>query len=438
MLNLGSGEIRTCSGPSRRSLLTVGGVGWLGLSLPQVFAPPAAAAAKPRRERDLSCIFIFLNGGPSQFETFDPKPGQPAEIRGPYGAIETNVPGIRISELLPNLSRRMDKFCVLRGHTHGFDIHSAKHALTGKPGGGTSYGAVVSYARGFKTSVPPYFRLGNDMAGVTGGTLGPAFDPVRVPDPSTGKVVLPDYDLAVPAARFERRRSLLDQVEAVRREVDSDRLLRDRDSSYQRAVGILTSAEVRAAFDLGRERDSLRDAYGANKFGQSCLLARRLVEAGTRFVEIKWFGDFADESSAYDAWDIHGAELPGLSRMETQLCPRFDHGMATLLGDLHERGLLDTTLVVALGEFGRTPKINKWGGRDHWPACQSVFLAGAGVPGGTIIGESDLQGAYPASRPVTLPDLIVTLYRLLGLNANLDDRLRPFVGSGEPMPELIG
>ncbi|MGV3724788.1 MAG: DUF1501 domain-containing protein, partial [Actinomycetota bacterium] len=281
------------------------------------------------------------------------------------------------------------------------------------------------------------FRLGNEMAGVSGGRLGPAHDAVKVLDPASGKVVLPDFDIPVSAVRFDRRRSLLEQVEALRRGVDADRALRDRDGSYQQAMGILTSSEVRTAFDLSRERDALREAYGANKFGQSCLLARRLVESGARYVEIKWFGDFGAESSAYDAWDVHGAELPGLSRMETQLCPRFDHGMATLLSDLHTRGLLDSTLVVALGEFGRTPKINRWGGRDHWPACQSVLMAGAGVPGGAIIGESDLQGAYPASRPVSLPDLIATLYRLLGMNANLDDRLRPFVGAGEPMPELI-
>jgi hypothetical protein len=411
------------------------------MSLPEAFAASAgASAAKQVLPADRNCIFLFLNGGPSQFETFDPKPDQPAEIRGPYGAIETSVSGIRISELLPNLSRQMEKFCVLRGHTHNFDIHSARHTLTGSPTSVTSYGAVVSYARGFKTSVPPYFRLGNDNSGVGGGVLGATFDPVKVLDPASGKVVLPDYDLpvTVSAQRFDRRRGLLDRVDGWRGEVDTDRLFAGRDSSYQRALGILTSSEVRQAFDLGKEKAALRDAYGANKFGQSCLLARRLIEAGTRFVEIRWFGDFSAESSAYDAWDVHGAELPGLSRMETQLCPRFDHGMATLLADLHDRGLLESTLVVALGEFGRTPKINKWGGRDHWPACQSVFLAGAGVPGGTIIGESDHQGAFPASRPVPLNELVATLYRLLGLNANLDDRLRPFLGSTEPMPELVG
>ena len=443
MLDIGRGAIRTCDGVSRRSLLTVGSLGWLGASLPHALAgPPVRNGEKTVAPEDRSCIFIFLNGGPSQYETFDPKPDAPAEVRGPYGAIETNVPGIRVSELLPNLSGEMDKFCVLRAHTHSFDIHAARHALTGNPNGGTSFGAVVSYLKGFKTSVPPYFRLGNDMAGVTGGVLGPAYDPIKVADPaSTDKVELPDFDLpaGVSASRFDLRRSLLAQVDGWRRDVDAaDKLLTNRDSSYRRAMRMLTSSEVRQAFALHEEKESLRDAYGANKFGQSCLLARRLVESGARYVEVRWFGDHSPESSAFDAWDIHGAELPGLSRMETQLCPRFDHTMAALLKDLDDRGLLESTLVVALGEFGRTARINKWGGRDHWPPCQSVLLAGAGVPGGAIIGESDTLGAYPASRPVTLPELVATLYRLLGLNVNFDDRLRPFVGPGDPMPELVG
>jgi hypothetical protein len=275
---------------------------------------------------------------------------------------------------------------------------------------------------------------------VNGGILGNTYDPVPVPDPGSGKVVLPDFDApaTVPERRFDRRRRLLDRVDDWRRKADTDRLLSVRDAGYQRAMELLTSSEVRRAFDLSQEKPTVRDSYGANKFGQSCLLARRLIEAGTRFAEIKWFGDFSAESSAYDAWDVHGAELPGLSRMETQLCPRFDHGMAALLRDLHDRGLLETTLVVALGEFGRTPKVNKWGGRDHWPACQSVLLAGGGTPAGTVVGESDQQGAYPSARPVTLPDFVATVYRLLDLNPNLDDRLRPFAGGGVPVTELIG
>jgi hypothetical protein len=441
MLSLGSARIRTCEGLSRRTLLTIGGVGWLGCTLADAISRPTEASVRlPSSKEPTNCIFIFLNGGPSQYETFDPKPDTPVEIRGPYGAIETNVSGIRISELLPNLSGEMDKFCILRSHTHTHDIHYARHVLTGTPAGGASFGAVLSYAKGYRSSLPPYVRLGSPLSGVNGGILGSNYDPVPVPDPASGKVVLPDFEAPsdVPKRRFDRRRRLLDGVDDWRRKTDEDRLLSVRDAGYQKAMELLTSSEVRQAFDLKQEKESLRDSYGANKFGQSCLLARRLIEAGTRFAEIKWFGDFSAESSAYDAWDVHGAELPGLSRMETQLCPRFDRGMTALLRDLHDRGLLETTLVVAVGEFGRTPKVNKWGGRDHWPACQSVLLAGGGTPAGTVIGESDQQGAYPASRPVTLPDFVATIYRLLDLNPNLDDRLRPFVGKGEPVPELMG
>ncbi len=441
MLELGEGRVRTCEGVSRRRMLTLGGVGTLGLTLADAFAPAAQASPKPApgNRADRSCIFIFLNGGPSQYETFDPKPEQPAEIRGPYGAIETSVSGIRISELLPNLSQEMHRFTVIRTLTHSFDIHSARHVMTGSTTGDTTFGAVFTYLQARDAEMVPFFRLGKQILGIGGGRLGAGFDPVHIPDPSAPRVVLPDFDppAALGEHRFARRLKLAEEFDHWRRGLEADPIIATRDAAYRRAITALTSAEVRRALDLGKEPARLRDAYGANKFGQSCLLARRLIEAGSRFVEIKWFGDYSDDSSAFDAWDIHGAELPGLSRMETQLCPRFDHGMATLLRDLDDRGLLEQTLVVAVGEFGRTPKMNQWGGRDHWPPCQSVLLAGAGVPRGTIIGDSDAQGAYPASRPVSLPDFVTTLYRILGVNANDDPRARPFVGSGEPLPEVL-
>jgi hypothetical protein len=295
---------------------------------------------------------------------------------------------------------------------------------------------VVSYLKGQQGNIPPYVRLGSDIRGVGGGRLGAAYDPVQVSDPGAGRVLLPDFDLpaAITTNRFERRRGLLTAVEQFRRGVDASAGLEQKDAYYRKALGLLTSTEVRDAFDLGREPSGLRQRYGANKFGQSCLLGRRLVEAGARFVEIKWFGDV--DSSAYDSWDVHGADLPGLSRLEHQLCPRLDLGFAALVDDLHQRGLLERTLVVALGEFGRTPKINQMGGRDHWPAAQSVFLAGGGVPPGMVLGSTDEIGAYPASRPVPLADFVVTLYRLLGLNPNVDDRLRPFAPSGNLVEEL--
>lgn len=433
MLELGRDYLRTCAGVSRRRLITVGGIGALGLTLADAFASAAGAepAAKPR-----SCIFVWLDGGPSQFETFDPKPDAPVDIRGPYGAIETNVSGIRISELLPTLARQMDKFTILRTFTHGLDRHSPVHVMTGAPTNPTAFGAVATAFGRHGGNMPPYVRLGSAIKGVGGGALGAAYDPVPVEDPNAGKVVIPDYQLpaAVSEGRFDRRRSLLDQVDRFRRAADAEPSMETQTASYRKAMSLLTSTEVRSAFDLSREPIRLRARYGANKFGQSCVLARRLVEAGSRFVEIKWFGDV--DSSAYDSWDVHGADLPGLSRLEHQLCPRLDLAFAALVSDLHDRGMLDSTLVVALGEFGRTPKINPLGGRDHWPATQSVFLAGAGIPPGTVIGSTDGDGAYPASRPAPLNDFFFTFFRLLGLNVNVDDRLRPFVPQGSLIDEI--
>lgn len=434
MLEIGRSTIRTCGGWSRRRLLTVGGLGMLGVSLADALRAEAQESAS---RRPTACIFVWLDGGPSQYETFDPKPEAPVEVRGPYGAIETNVPGIRISELLPTLAGQMDKFAILRTLTHSLDRHSPVHVMTGTPNQPTSFGAVVTALGKHHGSVPPYVRLGSAISGVGGGSLGAAYDPVHVEDPGAGKVVIPDYAFPpqMDAGRFERRRGLLQRVEQFRRQSDADPTLQRKDAAYQKAISLLTSTEVRDAFDLSREKDSLRAAYGANKFGQSCILARRLVEAGSRFVEIKWFGDV--DSSAYDSWDVHGADLPGLSRLEHQLCPRLDMAFAALLKDMDDRGLLENTLVVALGEFGRTPKINPLGGRDHWPPAQSVFIAGAGVPRGTVIGSTDAEGAYPASRPVPLNDFIVTLFRILGFNANVDDRLRPFLPSGNLVDEIV-
>jgi uncharacterized protein (DUF1501 family) len=203
-------------------------------------------------------------------------------------------------------------------------------------------------------------------------------------------------------------------------------------ADYQRAIDLLTSDKVRTAFDLAKEKDDLRNRYGGSIFGQSCLMARRLVEAGTRFVQVNWYGE-----PAWLGWDVHGADLPGIARMESPLCPRLDQGLSALLDDLDRRGLLATTLVVVTGEFGRSPQINKYGGRDHWPQCFSVLLAGGGIPGGAIVGASDNQGAYPANRPVTVPELAATVYRLLGINTNLDPRIRPFIGEAQPVAELI-
>jgi hypothetical protein len=429
MLNVGRTFTRTCAGLTRRELLQVGGLGLLGLSLGRL--PPAVAVN--RMGREISCIVLWLDGGPSHFETFDPKPETPDTIRGPYGAIRTSVTGVHFSELLPQLAARMHRCAVIRSLTHRTDAHAPVPMLTGAVGSTTSYGAVVTRLRGANGEMPPHVHLGSKL-GVGGGTLGAAFDPVEVRDPTGSKLELPQFSLRadISADRFQQRRKLLDAIDRMRAQSHADRSVEQMDAVYRRAVDMLTSPRVREAFDLGREKDDLRDRYGANFFGQSCLLARRLVEAGTRFVQIKWY-----DGPAFDGWDVHGADLGGMVRMEQHLCPRLDQSVSALLDDLHERGLLSSTLVVALGEFGRTPRLNKYGARDHWPYCFSVFLAGGGVPGGMVVGASDREGGHPAHQPVSPAELAATLYRLLGIDTNADPRIRPFIGSALPVSDLV-
>ncbi len=437
MFHIGAAALRNCQGISRREILQVGGLGFLGLTLAdwlgtrQAQASPATTTSG---ERDPSCIFIFLSGGPSHLETFDPKPGAPSDICGPYGVTATSVPGIQISELLPQIARHMDKCALIRSMTSRDGGHSGVHMLSGGNRGAASYGAVLQKLKGSSRSgMPPFVHVGPAGYLPGAGNLGTAFSPFLVANPSQ-QVRMPEFTLAanVSANRFQDRRELLQAVDRARTAWQENPAVGEMDNNHRRAVDLLTSDRVRAAFDVGRERAELRSRYGGSVFGQSCLLARRLVEAGTRFVQVNWYGE-----PAWHGWDVHGADLPGLVRMESPLCPRLDQGLSTLLEDLHQRGLLASTLVVVTGEFGRTPRINTAGGRDHWPQCFSVLLAGGGIPGGTVLGASDNHGAYPVVRPVTVPELAATLYRLLGINTNTDLRIRPFIGEAAPLAELI-
>lgn len=426
MLRLGESVERTCGGTSRRELLQLGGVGALGLSLADALRAEAAGSEPGGAE---ACILFWLSGGPSQHETFDPKPDQPIEVRGPFAPVETNVSGIRICSLLPQLARQADKYCLVRSLTHGNPNHDFLPMLNGGLETRTTYGSVVTKFRGAAGAMPPYVHLGNAID-LGAGTLGAAFNPVQVSDPRKGADALPDLQLpAGMASRLDRRRRLASELGALAQQVEASDLLRGRDSAYQRAFSMLTTRTVRDAFDLTREPQPVRESYGASIFGQSCLLARRLVEAGTRFVQVQW----TERGGA--GWDTHGTVLSGIFEMEQYLCPRLDQGLAMLLRDLHDRGLLRKTVVVAIAEFGRTPKINDRAGRDHWPHVFSGLLAGGGVPGGTVIGASDPQGAYPAHAPVSPGDLAATLYRRMGLNPTTDDRLRTFV-RGNVIPEL--
>jgi hypothetical protein len=428
MFRVGQSTERTCSGIARRELLQVGGVGALGLSLADVLR--AEASPGGRKAAD-ACILFWLSGGPSQHETFDPKPDQPAEVRGAFAPIETNVSGIQISSLLPQLARQADRYSIIRSLTHSNPNHDYLPMLNGGTDLRTTYGSVITRLREPTSPLPPYVNLGGAID-LGPGALGAAFNPIQVPDPRKGVEALPDFrpSPAIGDARLSRRQGLLAEFDALRAYADASDSLRARDSVYQRAFSVLTTPAVRNAFDLAQEPQRERERYGASIFGQSCLLARRLVEAGTRFVQVQW----SERGGA--GWDTHGNVLSGLFEMEQYLCPRFDQGLAALLRDLHDRGLLQRTLVLAIAEFGRTLTINERAGRDHWPHVFSGLIAGGGVPSGTVVGASDAQGGYPAHRPVSPGDLAATLYRLMGLNSTTDDRLRPFV-KGEIIPELV-
>ena len=436
MLHIGQPVIYPGGGHTRRDLLRGGGLGLLGLTLPNWWKSQSvqASPASKSRGREPSCIFIFLSGGPSHLETFDPKPNAPVNIRGPYSTIRTNVPGIHIGELLPEMSQRMDKCAILRSMTSR-DEHAGQTMMSGGAKALASYGAVLNKLKGPGNSgMPPFAHVGAPGYLPGAGTLGTAYTPILVTDPSGKQVKLPQFSLTVDvsANRFEQRNVLLGEIDKARAKWHTTEAVDRMDTHYQRAVDLLTSEKVRTAFDLSKEPEDLRTRYGGSTFGQSCVLARRLVEAGTRFVQVNWYSE-----PAWHGWDVHGADLPGLARMESPLCPRLDQGLSALLDDLSQRGMLSSTLVVVTGEFGRTPQVNKYGGRDHWPRCFSILFAGGGTPAGTIVGASDAQGGYPADRPVNVPEFAATLYRLLGINTNLDPRIRPFIGDAAPVAELI-
>ncbi len=431
MFTIGNTKVRNCSGITRRDMLKVGGLSLAGMTLADWFRSSAASPGSARG--DVSCIFLWLDGGPSHFETFDPKPDAQDTIRGPYGAIDTNVPGMQICELLPRLSQHMDKCVLVRSMSHTVDSHSAVPMLTGFANETTSYGAVIARMQGHRGNLPPYVHVGSRLS-VGGGRLGSPFFPVEIADPTGTRVQMPQFALSadIHADRFNQRRELLTAVERFRRQTHANDAIERMDQSYQRAVDILTSTQVRDAFDLSRENEALRERYGANLFGQSCLLARRLVQAGSRFIEVKWY-----DGPAWDAWDVHGADLGGMVRMEQHLCPRLDQGLSALLSDLQDRRMLQSTLIVVGGEFGRTPRINRYGARDHFPYCFTYLLAGGGLHGGRIVGASDRTGARPAHTPVSPAQFAATLYRLVGIDT-ADARMRPFVREALPVSEIVG
>ncbi|REK12958.1 MAG: DUF1501 domain-containing protein [Planctomycetota bacterium] len=425
----GKGQAHTCDGISRRDFLQVGSLGAIGLSLTDLMAAKAAGAVDDKHD-ERSVIMIFNLGAPSQLDLFDMKPDAPAEIRGPFKPISTKAPGMQISEILPRHAELADRFSLVRSCYHtAAAVHDTGHQMmqTGRlfTGGiNTPHaGCALAFLRGRKTDLPAHVILpepmgptgGNLPHGQDAGFLGKAYDPFALmADPSKENFKVPDLlpPPEIGEARLERRRklrSIVDETVSNFEASDSAQLL---DSSFDAAFRMMTSPEARAAFDLSKEPKKVRERYGMNRFGQCCLLSRRLIEAGVRFVTVNTFLTVFNEVT----WDIHGSSpFTSIEGMRDIVAPMYDQAYAALLEDLVERGMLENTLVCNLAEFGRTPRVNPAGGRDHWPQCWSVYFAGGGIQGGRVVGRSDPIGGVPAERPVEPPEVVATIYRSLGL-----------------------
>ncbi len=467
MLSILEGGSRDAWRQNRRELLRIGGLTIGGLALPHLLAaerrPTLEAGLGSTFGRAKNVIFLFLAGGPPQHETFDPKPEAPVEIRGPFQPIQTNIPGVQFCELLPRIAQRADKLAVIRSMATDDHIHSSSGAwvLTGHkylgpnartqtPNDWPYFGSVVKMLRPSDVLpalstvwIPDVMRLNGNVtpAGQTGGLMGSRWSPnVFVGDPSA-----PEYKIeslqadGIQSERLDRRRSLL-------REIESGRSLSDESPGsnlyeiyQQQAFDLLVSGRARTAFEISREPDPVRDRYGRNRWGQCLLLARRLIEAGVRLVHVQWPREPGDNAVDNPLWDTHAQNA---DRVEDVLCPMFDLGFSALLDDLDQRGLLEETLVVAIGEFGRTPKINNKGGRDHWGSVFSCALAGAGIRGGQVYGASDANGAFPLSQRVQPGDLTASIFHLLGIpyQGSFPDRVgREYrLTQGEPIHELLG
>ncbi len=446
-----------CDGLRRRDFLHAGSAGMLGLGLTDFLSLKAQGVVHDDKS-DINVIMLFLVGGPSQLDTWDMKPNAPSEIRGPYKPIKTNVPGIEISEIFPRMARHADKWSLVRTLYHtAAAVHDTGHQMmqTGRLfQGGLNHphmGSVLGKLRGPNGDVPPHVLLprpigntgGNMPHGQDAGYLGKAHDPfVLNADPSEPNFEVPDMlpPDYISAVRIKRRRKWRDMIDdAVKHfeEVPDAKLL---DTTFHQAYTLMSSKKARAAFDLTQESDGTRKRYGWNRFGQSCLMAKRLVEAGVRFVTVNMFETVFDEIT----WDIHGSSpFSPIDCYSNLVGPMFDNGFTSLVEDLSRTGLLDNTMIVATGEFGRTPKINPAGGRDHWPACWPVVMAGGGIQGGRVVGESDDIGGAPKSRPTTPAEVTATVYHGLGIDLETElpgPQSRPIrvVDHGvEPIMELF-
>jgi hypothetical protein len=469
MLSLLGRRVRLCDGISRRESLQIGALGFTGLQWPcwlqarALADSPATTGQKPRGSafgKARACILIFNYGGPSHLDILDLKPDAPVEIRGEFQPIATRVPGVTISEHLPQLAALANKYTILRSVTHRDNDHAigAYLALTGhshpkhdilgiepaaSPLDMPSLGSVVGKLRPAEKPVFSYVALGdlrhfgnNDSMGQYGGCLGKLYDPFTVPfvRPLNGSLDFTGVSAvlgAVDSQQLLGRRQLLTQLDQIAPALEATASLRNLDGFTRRAYDLLASPASRDAFDLSKEPEKTRVSYGSTALAQNCLLARRLVEAGVPLVTVNSYGN--------RDWDTHGGNFQALKQT---LLPTTDGGVSALLKDLDSRGMLEQTLVVWMGDMGRTPRINKAAGRDHWSFCYSILMAGGGVRGGQVYGSSDRSAAYPSTQPVSPTDVAATIYHCLGIDPGAhvaDQQGRPFMlTAGMSIHALLG
>ena len=451
---LGDSTLGMGSGFTRREWIRVGGLVAAGLMLPDLLRREAAAETTGKAfGRAKSCILCFMFGGQPHQDLYDLKPNAPVEVRGEFEPIQSSVPGIFLGELIPKTAALAHRFSLIRSVTHPDSTHTiAMHSMmTGyrhrrpasnpmnAPDDFPCFGAVIQKLRPSEGVLPSGISLnapGNEIPlghifpGFFAGFLGKSYDPLFVTEDPVKEGFKPLQTVSnVAPTRIAGRQRLLDQLDDFRRDFDFVESVQSTELFQRRAMSLLSSPEATRAFDLEREPRSRREQYGFSSFGQGCLLARRLVEAGVRLVTVNWARDYQPKIA--DHWDTHADHF---RLVRDRLSPAFDTGLSALLEDLQQRGLLDETLVVVMGEFGRTPQINKNAGRDHWPGCNSVLLAGGGVHGGLVHGASDNIAAYPSRDPVGPEDLAATIYHALGisLHTELIDH------TGRPMPLSAG
>jgi hypothetical protein len=440
----GKKGVEFCDGLNRRDFLRVGSLsaGAVSLSLVDLLRQQARGSSP---SKDINCILLFLVGGPSHLDTFDPKPNAPDTIRGPFKPIKTNVAGMQISEHLPLMAKMADRYALVRSvHHDEAPIHETGHQLmqTGRLfRGGKEYphfGSVISHLKGYREiGVPPSVVLPGPIGntgvsvshGQSAGFLGTKHEPLFFSMKGDSHVITISSDeTCTDLANLASGVGLSEAMDISQRNYEIG-AGRNADGNVEHGFGQIFSAKTKKAFDLESEKDPLRARYGQNTFGQTCLLSRRLIEQGVRMVTINMFDTVFNQVT----WDCHadgGSLATNLNDYKNTLCPMFDMAYSALLDDLKQHGMLDTTLVVAMGEFGRTPKLNPRGGRDHWPGCWSVLFAGAGIKGGQVVGSSDSIGAEPRDRPVSPPEIAATIYEAMGV----DVKTRLNDGEGQVMP----